>query len=151
MNSIFFGFVLSCKTPESIPVDSPPQIMQSNSVLEPEPPKPSPQKKWNVIIITADTLRGDMLSSLGHPQVKTPNLDRIANEGINFTRAYTNITTTVPAHASLFSSFLVHIRSFLVDIGSYRFIFGSYRLIFGYLSLVVRVSIRKTNRCILLS
>ena len=61
-------------------------------------------RRWNVVVITADTLRGDKLGVNGHPQIKTPHLDALAAEGVNFSRAYTNITTTTPSHASLFSS-----------------------------------------------
>jgi len=58
----------------------------------------------NVVVITADTLRGDMLGVNGNRFVQTPHLDALAEEGVNFRRAYTPITTTLPAHASLFTS-----------------------------------------------
>ncbi len=61
-------------------------------------------KKLNVIIITADTLRGDMLGCNGNKEVKTPALDALASQGVNFLHAYTNITTTTPSHATIFSS-----------------------------------------------
>ncbi len=61
-------------------------------------------RRWNVVIVTADTLRGDKLGVNGHPFIKTPHLDALAREGVNFRRAYTNITTTTPSHATLFSS-----------------------------------------------
>jgi len=61
-------------------------------------------ERWNVVIITADTLRGDMLEVNGNRRVQTPRLNELALEGVNFSRAYTSITTTLPAHASLFSS-----------------------------------------------
>ena len=61
-------------------------------------------ERWNVVIITADTLRGDMLELNGNTTVQTPRLNELALEGVNFSRAYTSITTTLPAHASLFSS-----------------------------------------------
>lgn len=60
--------------------------------------------KYNVVIVTADTMRADLLGCNGNLEVKTPNLDALAGEGINFVRAYTNITTTTPSHATLFSS-----------------------------------------------
>ena len=69
----------------------------------PSPPAPPPST-WNIIIITADTLRGDMLPANGNTQITTPHLDTLAASGVNFTRAYTNITTTLPAHASLLTS-----------------------------------------------
>ncbi|MCP4810224.1 MAG: sulfatase-like hydrolase/transferase [Proteobacteria bacterium] len=53
----------------------------------------------NVLVITADTLRAEAVES-----TYTPNLDRLAQEGARFDRAYTAITTTLPSHASIFSS-----------------------------------------------
>ncbi len=38
----------------------------------------------NVLFITADQWRGDCLSALGHPVVRTPNLDALAAEGVLF-------------------------------------------------------------------
>ncbi len=61
-------------------------------------------RKLNVLLISADTLRGDMLGVNGHPEVKTPRLDQLASEGVNFSRAYTNITTTTPSHAAMLTS-----------------------------------------------
>jgi arylsulfatase len=75
--------------------------------VEPEAVEPGPVEeppRWNVVIITADTLRGDMISPNGNQQVWTPRIEELAQEGSNFSRAYTSITTTLPAHASLFSS-----------------------------------------------
>ncbi len=71
------------------------------------PPAPGP-RRLNVVIVTADTLRGDRLGVNGHPFVRTPNIDALAKEGINFRRAYTNITTTTPSHATLFTSLYPH-------------------------------------------
>ncbi len=59
-------------------------------------------RRLNVVIVTADTLRGDMV--LDNDEIMTPNLDRLKAEALEFTRAYTPITTTLPAHASLFTS-----------------------------------------------
>ncbi len=70
----------------------------------PEAGEADDQKDYNIVLITADTLRGDMTGPGGSAEVYTPHLDRIAAEGVRFTRAYTTITTTLPAHASLMSS-----------------------------------------------
>jgi arylsulfatase A-like enzyme len=59
-------------------------------------------RKLNIVVITADTLRGDMVH--GNDEIMTPNLDRLKAQGVEFTRTYTPITTTLPAHASLFTS-----------------------------------------------
>ncbi len=63
-----------------------------------------PTVRYNILLISADTLRGDMLGVFGNREVKTPNLDALAAEGVAFTRAYTNITTTTPSHATMLTS-----------------------------------------------
>jgi arylsulfatase len=48
-----------------------------------------------------DQHRGDCLSCAGHPAVKTPNLDRLAAEGVRFQHAYSSTPTCTPARAAL--------------------------------------------------
>jgi len=55
----------------------------------------------NVLFITADQWRGDCLSSLGHPVVRTPNLDALAAEGVLFKRHFANAAPCGPSRASL--------------------------------------------------
>jgi arylsulfatase A-like enzyme len=55
----------------------------------------------NVLFITADQWRGDCLSAVGHPMVKTPNLDALAAQGALFTRHYANAAPCGPSRASL--------------------------------------------------
>lgn len=57
--------------------------------------------KPNVLFLMADQHRGDCLSAGGHPVVKTPNLDRIASEGVRFRSAYSTTPTCTPARAGL--------------------------------------------------
>lgn len=42
----------------------------------------------NILFIMCDQLRWDYLSCYGHPRLKTPNIDRLAQNGVRFTRAY---------------------------------------------------------------
>ncbi len=42
----------------------------------------------NILFIMCDQLRWDYLSCYGHPHLKTPNIDRLAQNGVRFTRAY---------------------------------------------------------------
>lgn len=62
------------------------------------PATPAP---LNVLFITADQWRGECLSTLGHPMVKTPHLDALAAEGTLFRRHYANAAPCGPSRASL--------------------------------------------------
>ena len=62
----------------------------------------------NVLFITADQWRGDCLSALGHPCLKTPNLDRLAREGVLFRRHYAQATPCGPGRASLYTGLYLH-------------------------------------------
>ena len=58
-------------------------------------------KRSNVLLICVDQWRGDALSGAGHPVVKTPYLDEIADMGTRFSRAYSATPTCVPSRAAL--------------------------------------------------
>ena len=57
----------------------------------------------NVILICTDQWRGDALSIEGHPRVKTPYLDELADRGVRAERAYSASPTCVPARMTLFT------------------------------------------------
>jgi arylsulfatase A-like enzyme len=42
----------------------------------------------NILFIMCDQLRWDYLSCAGHPKLHTPNIDRLAAQGVRFSRAY---------------------------------------------------------------
>ena len=54
----------------------------------------------NVLLITIDTLRADALGSYGGPAA-TPNLDRLAEDGVRFTFAHSQAVVTLVSHASI--------------------------------------------------
>lgn len=57
----------------------------------------------NIVLIVLDTVRADALSSSGNLLADTPFLDRLASEGVRFSRATSASTWTPPGHASLFT------------------------------------------------
>jgi arylsulfatase A-like enzyme len=57
----------------------------------------------NILLITLDQFRGDCLSIAGHPIVKTPNLDRLAQQGVRFARHYSQASPCGPGRASLYT------------------------------------------------
>ena len=49
-----------------------------------------------IILISIDTIRADHLGCYGNRKVKTPNLDRLAAEGVRFTNVYADGLPTMP-------------------------------------------------------
>lgn len=54
----------------------------------------------NILLIVSDDLKADALSCYGNPIAKTPNLDRLAKEGMLFKHAYCQGTVCAPSRAS---------------------------------------------------
>lgn len=57
----------------------------------------------NILLMIADQMRFDCLSAVGHPVVRTPNLDRLAQDGVLFTSAHCGTMACGPARASIFT------------------------------------------------
>ena len=64
--------------------------------------------KFNVVFIISDDLTSTALSCYGNEVCKTPNIDRIANNGTRFTRAYCQGTYCGPSRASFLSGYYPH-------------------------------------------
>src|SRR5262245_44141694 len=58
-------------------------------------------RKPNIIFILADDLAQGDLGCYGQKFIKTPNLDRMAKEGLRFTQAYSGTSVCAPSRASL--------------------------------------------------
>lgn len=56
-----------------------------------------------MLLICVDQMRGDALSAAGHPVVRTPHLDELADQGTRFEHAYSATPTCVPARVALFT------------------------------------------------
>ena len=61
------------------------------------------KKPLNVLLIVTDQCRYDILGVNGSKICKSPNLDRLAADGVNFSRAYTICPLCTPARSSLYS------------------------------------------------
>lgn len=57
----------------------------------------------NILWIGLDQIRFDTLGINGNGVCRTPHMDRLAGEGVNFTRAYTPCSLCSPARASMFT------------------------------------------------
>ena len=61
------------------------------------------QEKPNIVVILADDLASNEISCYGGKNLKTPNIDRIAEEGIRFTNNFASCAMSVPIRASLYT------------------------------------------------
>ncbi len=60
--------------------------------------------RQNVLFITIDVLRADHLGCYGYPRETSPAIDAFAQESILFENCISQSTSTVPSHASIFTS-----------------------------------------------
>ncbi len=63
-----------------------------------------PQPKYNLVLVSIDTLRPDHLGSYGYGRDTSPELDRLAREGVRFQDAVSSTSWTLPAHMALMTS-----------------------------------------------
>ena len=59
--------------------------------------------QMNIVLFTIDTLRADHLECYGYDRVKTPNINRLASEGILFEHSIAQTPLTLPSHSSIFT------------------------------------------------
>lgn len=62
----------------------------------------------NLLLLTIDTLRSDRLGYAGHPDARTPHLDRLARSSRVSERAVTPLPRTLPAFVSLMTGRVPH-------------------------------------------
>jgi len=60
-------------------------------------------KRPNILFMHVDQMHWDALSGFGNPHVKTPAMDRIANDGISFRASYATMPQCVPARTSWYT------------------------------------------------
>jgi arylsulfatase A-like enzyme len=58
-------------------------------------------ERRKVLFVSADQWRGECLSALDHPCLRTPHLDKLARQGVLFRRHYAQCAPCGPARASL--------------------------------------------------
>lgn len=62
-----------------------------------EPPRP------NLVLVSIDTLRADHLTAYGYERSTSPEISRLASEGILFEQAFSQSPKTATSHMSLFT------------------------------------------------
>ena len=64
--------------------------------------------KRQIVWLMTDTTRYDMLGCYGFADMRTPNLDALAREGVRFDRAYSAQPVCGPARSALFTGLFPH-------------------------------------------
>lgn len=71
------------------------------ATLFPLPAHAAQGKRLNLLLIMTDEQCADAMSCAGNPNLRTPNIDRLAASGIRFERAYTTQPLCVPFRTAL--------------------------------------------------
>ena len=66
-------------------------------------PSQGPRRKPNILLLFSDQHHAGVMGCAGHSLVKTPNLDKLANDGVRFGRAYCADGICVPSRTSMFT------------------------------------------------
>ncbi len=65
-------------------------------------------RRPNVLMIMTDQHHAACVGYRGHPDVKTPNLDRLAAEGVRFDETFSCHGTCVPSRVSYMTGMYPH-------------------------------------------
>lgn len=66
-----------------------------------QPPRPVPRRERPVLLVTVDTTRADHIGAYGAEGASTPNLDRLAEQGVLFENAFSVAPITLVAHTTI--------------------------------------------------
>lgn len=66
------------------------------------------ERKPNVLFLLCDDLRPQALGCYGSPHVKTPNIDKLASEGVRFANAFCTTSLCSPSRASILTGLYAH-------------------------------------------
>jgi len=78
------------------------QLLLDDVRLAPTEYTAHPQKRPNVVVFLTDDHRARDLERNGHPVLETPEIDRLAAEGVYFNQAYVTSAACTPSRASIF-------------------------------------------------
>jgi len=70
--------------------------------------QPSSSQPPNIVLIVMDMCRHDAVGAYGLQQVHTPNIDRLAAEGVRFANCYTTQALCGPARGSIITGLYPH-------------------------------------------
>ncbi len=68
------------------------------------------KRRPNIVFILSDDHRWDVMSCMRHPVIKTPNMDRLAKEGVRFSNAFVTISLCSPSRACFLTGKYAHLH-----------------------------------------
>src|SRR5215510_648655 len=72
-------------------------------------------KSPNMLFLFLDQMRGQAMGCMGDPNVKSPNLDRLASEGMLFRNTFANTPVCCPARAVILTGKYAHANGMVVN------------------------------------
>jgi arylsulfatase A-like enzyme len=66
------------------------------------------EKRPNMVVILSDDHRADTMGNMGHPFIKTPNIDRLAKEGVKFTNTFATTPLCSPSRGCYLTGQYAH-------------------------------------------
>jgi len=64
--------------------------------------------KPNIVLIIADDMNWDDCGAYGHPTIRTPNIDRLAKQGMRFDSAFLTVSSCSPSRSSIITGRYPH-------------------------------------------
>ena len=69
---------------------------------------PDTNQRPNIIVVLVDDMRWEEFGAAGHNYIKTPNIDRLAREGVRFKNAFATTPLCSPSRASFLTGQYPH-------------------------------------------
>lgn len=83
-------------------------LLASTVSVQADQPNKSMQSNPNIILIIADDMNWDDCGAYGHPAIRTPNIDRLAAQGVTFQHAYLTTNSCSPSRSSILTGKYPH-------------------------------------------
>ena len=96
------------------------------------------QKKPNVIFLIADDIGYGDLSCNGSKTIHTPNVEKLAAQGVRFTDAHAVAATSTPSRYSLFTGHYAWRRGLRLEMPEWSFVLNSRLLPICFVSVVIQ-------------
>jgi arylsulfatase A-like enzyme len=95
-------------------------ILLGSTILSINATAQNKQQRPNIIYIMSDDHTAQAISCYGHALNKTPNIDRIANQGVRFTNAFVTNSISGPSRAVLLTGKYSHLNGFIDNVSTFN-------------------------------